>query len=80
MIYSKDAPALENKLHAYFKARQVNLVNNRKEFFYADLSEIERAVRSVGAEVEFTRMPEAREYRESRSLRKAKKEEASQAQ
>ncbi|HNR31991.1 MAG TPA: DUF4041 domain-containing protein [Candidatus Hydrogenedentes bacterium] len=74
MVYSKDAPSLEAKLHQHFKARQVNLVNDRKEFFYADLDEIERAVRSLGAEIKFVRVPEAKDYRESRALRTQRKQ------
>jgi len=73
MIYSKDAPSLENKLHQHFKARQVNLVNNRKEFFFANLNEIEHAVRSLHGEIEFTRVVEAKEYRESSALRDDRK-------
>lgn len=73
MIYSKDAPSLESKLHDHFKARQVNLVNDRKEFFYANLNEIEHAVRSLHAEIEFTRVAEAKEYRESCALREDRK-------
>ena len=73
MIYSKDAPSLEKTLHEYFKARQVNLVNDRKEFFFATLDEIEHAVRSLHGEIEFTRVTEAKEYTESCALRNERK-------
>jgi hypothetical protein len=73
MIYSKDAPSLENKLHAHFKARQVNLVNDRKEFFYATLDEIAHAVRSLHGDIQFTQAAEAKEYRESCALRNERK-------
>ena len=73
MIYSKDAPSLEDKLHEHFRARQVNLVNNRKEFFFANLNEIEHAVRSLQGEIEFTLVAEAKEYRESCALRNERK-------
>lgn len=73
MIYSKDAPALENKLHSYFRSRQVNLVNDRKEFFYASLNEIEGVVRSMHGDIKFTLAAEAKEYRESCALRNERK-------
>ncbi len=76
MIYSKDAPALERKLHEHFRARQVNLVNDRKEFFYAKLNEIEQAVHSMHGEIEFTLAVEAKEYRESCALREERKQQA----
>lgn len=73
VIYSKDAPALESKLHEYFKSRQVNLVNDRKEFFYATLSEIERAVRALHGDIQFTIAADAKEYRESTAIRNERK-------
>lgn len=76
MVYSKDAPTLERKLHEHFRSRQVNLVNDRKEFFYADLKEIQAAVKALHGEIEFTRLAEAKEYRESRALREEKKRQA----
>lgn len=75
MIYSKDAPSLETKLHEHFRPRQVNLVNNRKEFFFASLSEIEQAVHSMHGKIEFTRLAEAKEYRETSALRKERKQQ-----
>jgi hypothetical protein len=33
MIWSEDAPTLENALHRHFHYRRLNLVNERKEFF-----------------------------------------------
>jgi hypothetical protein len=73
LIYSKDAPALESQLHNHFKSRQVNLVNDRKEFFYATLGEIEQAVRSFHGQIEFTLAAEAKEYKESCAMRKERK-------
>ena len=75
MIYSKDAPALENKLHQHFKGRQVNLVNDRREFFMASLEEIQRAVRAIHGQADFTRAPEAKEFRESCAIRKQRKQQ-----
>lgn len=66
MIFSDDAPALENILHETFRAKEVNKVNHRKEFFKVDLAEIERVVKKHhNATVTFTMLAEARQYRES---------------
>lgn len=69
MIYAEDAPTLENKLHKAFDERRFNLINNRKEFFQVDLSEIESVVHSQRAEIEFTKIAEAKEYRKSIVMR-----------
>lgn len=44
LIFSEDAPALENTLHKYFKKQEVNKVNQRKEFFKVNLEEIKELV------------------------------------
>lgn len=38
--YSSDAPTLENRLHDEFKESRVNLINRRREFFFADPEEV----------------------------------------
>ncbi len=68
-IRSKDAPKLEKDLHRRFADRRVNLVNERKEFFYITLDEVARAVTELHGEVEFTLAAEAAEYRQSVALR-----------
>ncbi|MES1524119.1 GIY-YIG nuclease family protein, partial [Vibrio cholerae] len=40
MIYSENAPALENELHKKFDFQRLNLINTRKEFFAVTLDEI----------------------------------------
>jgi hypothetical protein len=66
IIYSENAPQLENELHKKFNDRRLNRINNRKEFFKASLEEIEVFVKEhAGAEIEFTKVAEAREYRET---------------
>ncbi|MGL5694740.1 MAG: DUF4041 domain-containing protein [Peptostreptococcaceae bacterium] len=66
MIFSDDAPTLENKLHKRFADNQVNKVNPRKEFFKVSLSEIEDVVKTeFDKPVEFTKLAEAEEYRKS---------------
>lgn len=70
MIYSDDAPALETKLHNIFTKERVNLINTRKEFFKVPLEEIEKVVNNEHANIIFTKVAEAKEYRESSSIRK----------
>lgn len=65
MIYSDEAPTLENELHKAFNNRKVNMLNYRKEFFKVTLDEIEQKVKEIGLEAEFSRVPEAMEYRET---------------
>lgn len=69
MIYAEDAPALEKKLHEHFRERQVNLVNNRKEFFHVALEEIEGVVRNLHGDISFVRTAAAEEFRKSVALR-----------
>ena len=69
MIYSKDAPALENTLHKVFDTKRVNLVNTRKEFFNVNLEEVEKEAKKISKEVEFIKTIEAKDYKESRAIR-----------
>lgn len=69
MIYSTDAPALENTLHKAFDSYRLNLVNNRKEFFHANLEHIEKVVRETFSDAVFQLSAEAREYKESSAIR-----------
>lgn len=68
MIFSEDAPSLENELHKAFANRKVNMLNYRKEFFKVTLDEIEQKVKEVGLDTEFIRLPEAMEYRETLAI------------
>ena len=72
LIYSEDAPGLEATLHARFEYKRVNLVNYRTEFFNVTIDEIEDVVKDMQLQVELTKIAEAKEYRESVSLVKAK--------
>jgi hypothetical protein len=69
LIHSENAPELENKLHKLFDNKRVNLVNNKKEFFNITLPEIEKAVKEFYGDIEFTKMAEAKQYRETISMR-----------
>lgn len=66
MVFSDNAPALEAKLHDRFAAGRLNKVNGRKEFFRADITEIESVIReNYDAAVEVTHEAPAEQYRES---------------
>ena len=71
MIYSENAPELENELHQIFNDQRVNMINNRKEFFRVSLDEIENAVTERNNEIEFTKTAEAKEYHETLALLQA---------
>ena len=63
MIFSEDAPKLENILHETFRKYQVNKVNNRKEFFKVPLEDIESVVKqNHNATVTFTMIAKAEQY------------------
>lgn len=68
MIYSDEAPALENELHKAFTDKKVNMLNYRKEFFNVSINEIEEKVKEIGISAEFTRLPEAMQYRETLAI------------
>jgi Domain of unknown function (DUF4041)/Meiotically up-regulated gene 113 len=68
VIFSEDAPALENKLHREFQRQRVNRVNERKEFFKASIDEIANAVLQHHGEIEITRAAEAEEYRKTLAI------------
>lgn len=69
MIFSSDAPELENLLHKHFADRAVNKVNPRKEFFNVNIDEIENVVKQKYNEtVQFTKIPVATEYRQSLNM------------
>lgn len=73
MIFSNDAPSLENKLHKEFADKQINKVNPRKEFFKVSLDEIVKKVNSNhDATVEFTMVAEAEDYRKSIKIEEGK--------
>lgn len=77
MIYSENAPELENTLHKKLDHKRLNLVNTRAEFFKTSLEEIQELVKGHGLTVELTMIAEAKEYRETLSLREARAKEAS---
>ena len=70
MIYSDEAPALENALHKEFSDRRVNASNLRKEFFRVSLEEVEEAVKRLAPLATFFSDREAQEWHETLAQRK----------
>ena len=70
MIFSENAPELENLLHKHFEKESVNKINPRKEFFNVSIDEIERVTKEkYNNTVEFTKIPLAREYHQTLELK-----------
>jgi len=70
IIFSDDAPKLEKALHHAFEKNKLNRINTRQEFFQANLEDIEQIVRQhYDKAVEFIKIPEAQQYRESLKLK-----------
>ncbi|WP_250216617.1 DUF4041 domain-containing protein, partial [Escherichia coli] len=73
MIYSDDAPSLENHLHKVFNEKQVNKINSRKEFFNVNIKEIKSVIEDMNINAHWTMFAEAKEYRESLSIDQERK-------
>lgn len=68
--YSDNAVGIENSLHKYFASRRVNLVNGRKEHFYATPQEVKAAVMKLdGTVTTFNETADAKDWKESESIR-----------
>lgn len=74
MIYSDDAPSLEQSLHKKFATRRINLVNNRKEFFRISLQELQDELLMISPDTELLKKIEAREYKETQAIIRKKDE------
>lgn len=79
LIYSENAPELENKFHRKFTYKGLNLINNRKEFFNVTLKELEEFAHENGHTIEFMKIAEARDYRQTCSIRNVKSKEEIEA-
>lgn len=64
-IFSEDAIALENEIHNRLNNKRVNKVNQRKEFFYSSIDELENLVYELDPTAEFNRTMLAEEYNQS---------------
>ncbi|EFT3090570.1 DUF4041 domain-containing protein [Escherichia coli] len=73
MIYSDDAPSLENHLHKVFNEKQVNKINSRKEFFNVNIKEIKSVIEDMNINAHWTMFAEAKEYRESLAIEQERK-------
>lgn len=72
MIFSDDAPSLENALHKAFDDKKVNMVNGRKEFFHVTLDEIKTEVKKHHEKmIEIKDYADAEQYRETLLLRES---------
>ncbi len=70
MIFSDDAPSLENALHKAFESKKLNWINQRREFFNVSLGEIKDVVKkNHDKTVEFVELADAEQYRASLRMR-----------
>ena len=68
LFFSEDAVTLETELHHSFAPNRVNLVNLRREFFFATPQEVHTVLtEKVGNLLEFVEKAEATQYLQSRS-------------
>lgn len=70
IIYSDDAPGLEQALHSEFAEKRINAVNLRKEFFRVSISEVEDAIGRLAPEATFFADFEADEYKQTLATRR----------
>ena len=80
MIHTKNSQFLEKYLHNKFDHKRVNMVNNRKEFFHVSLDEIQQAAEDIsGKEIDFIHTIAAKEFYESRIIKKESQTEKTKA-
>jgi hypothetical protein len=66
LFFSEDAAGIEAKMHPRLADRRVNLVNRRREFFYATPQEAKQHLLELtGSLLQYEEVPEAPEYRQS---------------
>ncbi|WP_298524935.1 GIY-YIG nuclease family protein [uncultured Methanobrevibacter sp.] len=71
-MFSKDAYALESKLHNRFDKQRVNKINNRKEFFRISIDDVKQIVEENKEVVHsFVEVPEAEEYHDTLKIENA---------
>lgn len=71
MIYSEDAPRLENLFHRNFSRQRINLANGRKEFFRVSLPDVIRYAKTLSLQAEFTSEIEAKDFKLSEELHRS---------
>jgi hypothetical protein len=66
LFFADDAVGIEAQMHARLADRRVNLVNQRREFFYATPAEAKRHLTELtGSLLQYEETPSALEYRQS---------------
>lgn len=66
LIFTEDAPRLENALHHAFEHKKLNKINTRREFFNVSLDEIKAEVqKNFDKTVEWIDVAEAEQFRQS---------------
>jgi hypothetical protein len=71
LVFSEDAVSLENRLHQALADRRLNLVNQRREFFYTTPAEVrDLLTQADGSVLEFVEEPEAEEWHQSENSRR----------
>jgi hypothetical protein len=79
LFFSDDAVGIEAKMHTRLADRRVNLINQRREFFYATPAEAKRHLMELtGNLLQYEEVPEALEYRQSLTQAR-QKQDAGQA-
>lgn len=65
LIFSENASALEAKLHERFYSKRINKLNDRKEFFRANINEIENVIKeNFDKSIDIVKEAPAEQYRE----------------
>ena len=68
LFFSDDAVGIEAQMHSRLADRRVNMVNQRREFFYATPAEAKEHLKELtGNLLQYEETPEAMEYRQSRT-------------
>jgi hypothetical protein len=76
LIFTEDAPSLENTLHKRFNQRRLNLENMKKEFFRVSIEEIRDELyrihqeEDIQSDLRLTLVAEAKQFRLSEAKRK----------
>lgn len=66
LFFADDAVGIEAQMHARLADRRVNLINQRREFFYATPAEAKQQLMDLtGSLLQYEEVPEALEYRQS---------------
>jgi len=79
IIYSENAPKLEQHLHAKLKNKRLNKVDHRKDFFRVALGEVRMEIESLDLKCHWTMKAQALEFRESEQFKKSLIEEKARA-